>query len=723
MVEALHIGAEFLAGVFGASTEHAVFICSLINNDAREGRGADERFVTTRDQNDVAAFARKWDLPKRGIYFCVSTLAPNARRRAKDTLAELNCLHADIDFRDLDASPDEVRRILREAMCPPSVITATGHGLHPLWLFKEALAATPENIAEVERLLQRLTDLFGADPAAAECARLLRLPGTHNSKRGEWVEVATETFEPGRRYELDDLRDWLELVPQPLLRRRAKGGNGQDPNPFEAAGRARSAPPIDVEARLAGMRFQGTGETAIHLTQLAVSAALLNRGVPVEEVVATLLAATRTAAGDAGQCWNWAREERDLRRMCADWIKKHPELAPPQPAPAPEKPLLRSFALREIPPRRWLHAGHYVRKHVVMTSAPSGFGKTALVTANVLEMVTGSGLLGFPPNEGALRVAYWNAEDDDDEVERRIAAACQRHRIKLEALVGRLFLGSRFVDGRRLAKVDRFGRVVLDDALLAAVTKFVADNQIDCAIFDPLIAFHAVPENDVSAMAQVMAAFTRIAEANDCCVELVQHTRKPPPGMAGAVTANDSRGSGVIVDLTRSVRILNRMAAAEAELPGIEPEERCLYLRVSRDKTNLVPPAKATWVRLVSVDLPNGDKVQAAESWAYPEPEAGVTADDARWAREEVRGKSYRTSPRSPDWFGYALAARLKLRVGAPGEQRDGDELSARQRVAAIIKSWERRGVLGREKRQGSDRHSHDFFVPGEDADGNEEGG
>ena len=255
-----HAGARFLADVFGPSTERPVFVCSLINNGDREGRGADERFVTTRTLEDIAGFARKWDLPKRGLYFCVSTLAPNARRRSKETVAELNGLHADVDFKDLDASPNEVRRALSEAMCPPSIVTATGHELHPLWLFKEAIEATPENIAEVERLLKRLVDLFGADPAAAECSRLLRLPGTHNSKGGEWVEVVTEVYRPELRYELSDLTEWLDLVPQPLLRRKpvGRGGNGQNSgNPFLAAGATssrrstsrRDLPPCDSRGR------------------------------------------------------------------------------------------------------------------------------------------------------------------------------------------------------------------------------------------------------------------------------------------------------------------------------------------------------------------------------------------------------------------------------------------------------------------------------------------
>ena len=334
MGEPQHVGATFLADVFGSSTTCPVFICSLINGDAREGSaGAGERFVTTRILEYIAAFARKWDIARRGVYWCVSTVARDARRRAKETLAELNCLHADIDFKDLDENPTTVRRVLAGLRCPPSIVTASGNGLHPLWLFKEALAATPETIADVEQLLRQLTDLVGADPSAAECARLLRLPGTHNSKGGGSIEVTIETYHPTLRYELDELRDWLDLAPQPLLHRHKSSGNGQDPdNPFLALARRQGfKPPVDVAARLAAMQYQGAGDCGIHFTQLAVSASLLNRGESIDDVVALLFEATRVAAGDAGCNWNWTREERELRGMCEAWLAKHPEVTSGEP--------------------------------------------------------------------------------------------------------------------------------------------------------------------------------------------------------------------------------------------------------------------------------------------------------------------------------------------------------------------------------------------------------
>jgi hypothetical protein len=94
-------------------------------------------------------------------------------------------------------------------------------------------------------------------------------------------------------------------------------------NPFLAADiPGAGGTPVDVDARLDGMRYEGPGESSVHGTQIACTAALLNRGVDVEEIVAKVLAATRRAAGEDGARWDWAREERDIRAMCASWVRK-----------------------------------------------------------------------------------------------------------------------------------------------------------------------------------------------------------------------------------------------------------------------------------------------------------------------------------------------------------------------------------------------------------------
>jgi hypothetical protein len=224
-----------------------------------------------------------------------------------------------------------------------------------------------------------------------------------------------------------------------------------------------------------------------------------------------------------------------------------------------------------------------------------------------------------------------------------------------------------------------------------------------------LIALHRVPEGDNMLMEQVIKdGFGEIATCANCCIELSQHTRKSMHGQHGELTADDSRGAGAITNAARSVRVLNRMSAEEAELPKIAAGDRRYYLRIARDKANLVPPGKATWLHLVSVGLPNGDadhpgdQVQAVELWDYPQPFDNVTVDDMRWIREEVRRRDHRFDPRSHDWVGLALTKRLGL-----------DPEADRKKLNAILRAWYANGVLAVEPRKDGLRHERQFVVPG----------
>jgi hypothetical protein len=256
------IASNFIADVFGPSTTEPVFLSSLPNADARD-RQPPERRLATRDRSLIERFMADMDREDRGAYFCVSTLKPTAKQRSKAALAELNCLFADIDFKSVIDAPEVIERKLEQLMRLPSKVVQSGHGLHCYWPFKKALPATKENIERIEALLRLLADHVGGDLSVCEASRLMRLPGSHNTKNGEWIEVKIIADRPVR-YELEDLAEWVEVV-SPIIQRKpscAHGGNGSDTNnnPWLAvAERFGAKPPIDVESRLAAMRYQGAG--------------------------------------------------------------------------------------------------------------------------------------------------------------------------------------------------------------------------------------------------------------------------------------------------------------------------------------------------------------------------------------------------------------------------------------------------------------------------------
>jgi hypothetical protein len=318
--------SDFVADFFSASTG-SMYICSLPNDRGAGqtaeicGRGSGARL------NDLVD---RWDRKDRGTFFCINTVTPRQSRRSKETIHEIVCLHADLDLDKIDTSPDVVLERLGQLPCLPSKVIHSGHGYHCYWMLTEPEPATPETVARVEGLLRLIANVIGGDPAVCEVARLMRLPGSYNTKNGGRLPVEVVVDRP-LRYELTDIEDWLGMQQRPFIPRK---GAAAPANPFltadiPGAGGAR----VDVDMRLAAMRFQGPGETSIHQTQLAVSAALLNRGVGVDEIVATILAATRRASGAPGERWDWVREKRDIRAMCASWARKKSDGQRPLAAP------------------------------------------------------------------------------------------------------------------------------------------------------------------------------------------------------------------------------------------------------------------------------------------------------------------------------------------------------------------------------------------------------
>jgi hypothetical protein len=310
--------SEFIQTFFGASNG-SIYLCSLANE---RGGGIPAEVCGRGDPHFVDELVKAWDKPERGTFFAVNTVRPGETRRCKDNVFEIVCLHADIDFAKIEIEPAQVLQILNELEYPPSLIVSSAHGYHIYFILREAEPATPELILQVEGLLKKLADALGGDPPVCEVARIMRLPGSYNRKNGGCVEVQVVVARP-HRYELADLAEWLDglrvLIPRQCAA-KAPDGTG---NPFLDAGLpSGNTPPVDIEDRLKRMRHEGPGETSVHQTQLSVTAALLNRGTPIANVVRVVLEATRVAVGAEGAKWNWQREEKDLYRMCEAWLRK-----------------------------------------------------------------------------------------------------------------------------------------------------------------------------------------------------------------------------------------------------------------------------------------------------------------------------------------------------------------------------------------------------------------
>lgn len=381
------------------------------------------------------------------------------------------------------------------------------------------------------------------------------------------------------------------------------------------------------------------------------------------------------------------------------------------PIEAPPVLPLQAYTFRafsEIPKRQWLHAGHYVRGHVVMTIAPGGYGKSSLLLCNAIEMVIGRGLIGPSPIE-TVNVAYWNGEEPKpEEVELRIAALCTAHSIDPHELVGKLYLGQKIItDDWRYASTSRNGAIIKNERLIKATIEFINDNQIGCLMLDPLVNFHRVSEVDTGGMEiLVKDIFYAITSATNACIELSHHTRKGSGTYE--ITVDDSRGAGAAANACRSARVINRMSKEEAQAAGISVDLRPLHLRVHRDKQNLAPPGKARWVKLANVHVENDDHAQAVVAWDWPKDVVAIPTESKHYLRAEVCRNNYRTDPRSGDWIGFEVGRHLGL-VAHRAEGRKDD----RRQITAIVNTLMTEKVFAAERLKDSRRHFKEFVCAG----------
>jgi AAA domain-containing protein len=339
---------------------------------------------------------------------------------------------------------------------------------------------------------------------------------------------------------------------------------------------------------------------------------------------------------------------------------------------------------QNIPLRDWLYGRLLVRRFLTVTIAPGGVGKSSLIAAEALAMVSGRDLLGVQPMR-RLRVWLWNLEDPQEETTRKVQAASKHFHLTADDISERLFVNSGRDHALVIAKEARGGTIVLRPVIENLVQQ-VKEHAIDVLEVDPFVSCHEVFENDNSAIDMIAKEWSRVAELANCAVHLVHHTRKAPAGTE--VTTDSSRGAKALTDAARVARALNQMTEEEGAKAGVENHR--LFFRAFNDKANLAPPVTVSdWFRLASVWLDNGpaggDSVGVVTHWDWPDPLSGITGIDFAKVAVAIRSGDWRKDVRSSFWVGKAVAKALGL---------DVEEKADKAKIVGLIKVWLSAGSL-----------------------------
>jgi hypothetical protein len=343
-----------------------------------------------------------------------------------------------------------------------------------------------------------------------------------------------------------------------------------------------------------------------------------------------------------------------------------------------------------IPPREFLHGRHYARRNIGASIGGGGRLKTSHGLFEATEMAVGRSLTTNEPlRAGPLRAGYLSGEEDQDELDRRLAAIMQHYGITERDLGGRLFATSVRNKPLRFATMER-GAAKLNLTALATLRNFIKRHQIDVFMIDPWVSFHSVRESEnVDMDLLIKQGLGGIANETNSAGEIFHHPGKPKPG-GQDTTVEDARGASAIIWAVRSARVFNFMTTDEATRLGISESDRRRHIRISNGKANLGPVGNADWIKIEVENLPNGDEVACVTLWKPPNPFEGLSIDDAERAAKVAQGDAFRADVQSPQWLGWKVAEQLRIPI-AYGADNDAKHMA---RVKNILKTWVKNNVL-----------------------------
>lgn len=338
-------------------------------------------------------------------------------------------------------------------------------------------------------------------------------------------------------------------------------------------------------------------------------------------------------------------------------------------------------ALEEIPVPDFVYSDFYARGYTSVTLAAPKVGKSMLGLAEAIDMATGRGILTGVKRD-PLRVVYYNAEDDQDVINARVAALLTQYQISQSEIEGRFFPTSGVDADDFYMVAGQEGQI--NEALFVSLEKFCDAEKPDVLVFDPLQDLSRSPEtNEVFRL--LGQRLRRFASEKRVALGLIHHTRKVAPGQSA--TIEDGRGGSALRGTARFNRILNPMTEDEAAKAGVQNHRH--FFRIGDMESNLAPPSADVnrWFEKVSVMTPNGHQIGAVAAWKWPDAFDGITPQQAAQVRGAIdrMQEPPRADVRARAWVGEVVGDVLGINVA---------DKNGKARVQSIVSGWIKEDVL-----------------------------
>jgi len=247
--------------------------------------------------------------------------------------------------------------------------------------------------------------------------------------------------------------------------------------------------------------------------------------------------------------------------------------APTEDAPPVQKLQLvsaASFAGADAPPRSWLVPELIPDGTVTMLSGDGGVGKSLLAIQLGAAVAAGrSGWIGVSPEPGP--VLYVSAEDDLDEIHRRLGDVVAGHGLALEELAD-FHIAPLAGKDAVLAAPDKRG-VVTPTALWRTIVEATASIRPKLVILDNLADIFAGNENARPEARQFIGMLRGLAIEHSLAVLVIAH-----PSLSGLSSGTGTSGSTAWSNSVRSRLYLDRAQSDD----GVEPDPSVRLLRTMK---------------------------------------------------------------------------------------------------------------------------------------------